>query len=84
MEDFFWYADYSIALDYVEVLAEDKGIKTRFGRRTFGENTETLTEPASVSTNLTRLGFWTRVRNSIKQNGLKGFLRNVMIKIKNL
>lgn len=84
MEDFFWYADYSIALDYVEVLAEDKGIKTRFGRRMFGDNTEISAETANIPMNVERSGFWVRVRNSIKQNGLKGFLRNVIIKIKNL
>jgi glycosyltransferase involved in cell wall biosynthesis len=33
MEMFFSYADYSIALDYVEVAAEGKGIKTIHGRR---------------------------------------------------
>lgn len=36
MELFFYYADYSIALDYVEVIAEDRKIKTKFGRRTLG------------------------------------------------
>lgn len=35
MEEFFYYADYSIALDYVEVMAEDRKISTRFGRRNF-------------------------------------------------
>ncbi len=35
MELFFYYADYSIALDYVEVIAEDRKISTRFGRRSF-------------------------------------------------
>ncbi len=35
MEYFFYYADYSIALDYVEVIAEDRKISTRFGRRSF-------------------------------------------------
>ena len=45
MEDFFYYADYSIALDYVEVIAQDRGIATRYGRRSFvqqisGQDTE--------------------------------------------
>lgn len=35
MEDFFRCADYSIALDYVEVMAEERRISTRFGRRNF-------------------------------------------------
>lgn len=35
MEDFFRCADYSIALDYVEVMAEERKISTRFGRRNF-------------------------------------------------
>ena len=35
MENFFYYADYSIALDYVEVVAEGKGIQTKYGRRQF-------------------------------------------------
>ncbi len=33
METFFAYADYSIALDYLEVIAEGKGIRTLHGRR---------------------------------------------------
>ncbi len=33
MEAFFAYADYSIALDYLEVIAEGKSIKTIHGRR---------------------------------------------------
>lgn len=33
MEAFFSYADYSIALDYLEVIAEGKGIQTIHGRR---------------------------------------------------
>jgi hypothetical protein len=33
MEFFFAYADYSIALDYLEVIAEGKGIQTVHGRR---------------------------------------------------
>jgi len=33
METFFAYADYSIALDYLEVIAEGKGIQTVHGRR---------------------------------------------------
>jgi glycosyltransferase involved in cell wall biosynthesis len=37
MEMLFYCADYSIALDYVEVVAEGKGIKTRFGRRNTNE-----------------------------------------------
>jgi glycosyltransferase involved in cell wall biosynthesis len=36
MEFFFAYADYSIALDYLEVLAQGKKITTRFGRRKLG------------------------------------------------
>ena len=35
MEAFFVASDYSIALDYVEVLAEGKGISTVYGRRKF-------------------------------------------------
>lgn len=91
MENFFWYADYTLALDYVEVVAEDKGIKTRFGRRDFTqpqavtEESATTAVPAEVPlSSLPRLGFWTRVGNSIKQNGLLGFFRNVMIKMKGL
>jgi glycosyltransferase involved in cell wall biosynthesis len=33
IETFFAYADYSIALDYLEVIAEGKGIQTIHGRR---------------------------------------------------
>lgn len=89
MENFFWYADYSIALDYVEIVAEEKGIKTRFGRRDFTQPQVVTAEPAIPTAPaevppslLPRLGFWVRVRNSIRQNGLRGFFRNVMIKIK--
>ena len=37
MEFFFWYADYTIALEYVEIMAEHRGIQTRFGRGKFAE-----------------------------------------------
>ena len=56
METFFAYADYSIALDYLEVVAEGKGIQTQFGRRYLrgvpsmygdGSNRSSKTEDAS-------------------------------------
>ncbi|MDD3194124.1 MAG: glycosyltransferase [Oscillospiraceae bacterium] len=93
MEFFFWYADYSLALEYVEIMAEHRGVKTRFGRGKFTEPEEQTAqvEPAAQATAaaeapapLYRATFWTRVRNSIKQNGWKGFFRNVRIKLKRL
>lgn len=92
MENFFWYADYSVALDYVEVLAEGKGIRTRFGRRVFSESTPLFeappaSKPQPVPQELSpcpiqRLGFWTRVKNSIRQNGFFGFMKNALKHVK--
>jgi len=52
METFFAYADYSIALDYLEVIAEGKGIQTQHGRRylrgvpqLYGDNNNKSSEP---------------------------------------
>lgn len=88
MEAFFSYADYTIALDYVEVIAEGKGIKTKLGRRDLTSHqpavalcAEQETPAAPVVT--ARPGFWTRIRNSIRQNGFGGFLRNVKIRLNN-
>jgi len=47
MEFFFIDADYSIALDYLEVLAEGKKIATRFGRRNLSLK-DIQTKPVSV------------------------------------
>jgi len=52
METFFAYADYSIALDYLEVVAQGKGIQTQHGRRylrgvpqLYGDNNNKSSEP---------------------------------------
>lgn len=89
MEDFFWYADYSIALDYVEVIAEGKGIRTKFGRRDFTEPEPAVPQPPTQPAPrelpvcpVQRPGYWTRMRNSIRQNGFFGFIKNVMKHIK--
>jgi len=53
MEAFFSYADYSIALDYVQVVAEGRGINTVHGRReidgpsVLSDNAETADEERS-------------------------------------
>ena len=87
MEDFFSYADYSIALDYVEIIAEDRGISTRFGRRVLIQKPAATAEPAasvetiapietkSASARPRQRSFSVRVRNAIKQYGFIGFFK---------
>lgn len=67
MEFFFYYADYSIALDYVEVVAEGKGIITRYGRRKFGES-----QPESAAIQFCKKSRYILVRmvRAVKQHGL--------------
>lgn len=67
MEFFFMYADYSIALDYIEVLAEERNISTRYGRRDLSKNLGSIPK---------------RIIKSIKKNGLLGFMKNSVMKIK--
>lgn len=89
MEFFFSYADYSIALDYVEIIAEDRGIPTRYGRRVLVEKPAAAAEPASsdeaaatvpVETKpapppAQQRSFSVRVRNAVKQYGFVGFVK---------
>ena len=69
MEFFFMYADYSIALDYIEVLAESRNISTRYGRRDLSDNLESIPK---------------RIIKSIIKNGFMGFIRNSMMKVKEI
>lgn len=70
MEFFFYYADYSIALDYVEVVAEGRDIQTKFGRRRLDTQSDPGPEP--------HIGFPVRIVNAIKRYGLIGFIKAVM------
>jgi len=84
MEYLFWYADYSIVLDYVEVVAAGKGIQTKYGRRVFtepGYAPQPVPQEAPMNP-IYHPGLWTRIRNSVRQNGFLGFLKNVMKHIK--
>lgn len=74
MEFFFYYADYSIALDYVEVIAEGRGIQTRFGRRRLDEKSDPAPEP--------HVNFFVRVINAIKRYGFIGFIKVAMVRLK--
>lgn len=67
MEFFFMYADYSIALDYIEVLAEEKNIITRYGRRDFSNQMDSIPK---------------RIIKSIRKHGFLGFMRNAVMKIR--
>ena len=68
MESFFYYADYSIALEYLEVVAEGKGIKTRFGRRKFSES---QSEPEAIRhRRISRYNIPVRIVRAIKRHGL--------------
>ena len=90
MEQFLSYADYSIALEYVEVLAESKGIKTVLGRRDT-TNIPTQHNP-HVSTKIeeprktSRYNIPVRFICGLKRHGLRKFLRlfftRLMLKLK--
>lgn len=90
MEFFFYYADYTIALDYVEVVAEGKGIQTRFGRRSFTENqpdlgevNETQFESGKIPPPpMPRESIPVRVVKGLKRHGLAGFTRIFMTRLK--
>jgi len=56
MECFFADADYSIALDYLEVLAEGKNIITNFGRRKFKRRTKLLIYVSLIIRNVQTYG----------------------------
>ena len=86
MEFFFYYADYSIALDYVEVIAEGKGIKTRFGRRELPDpfaptqndkDENTVTAPSEQ-----KIPFVRRAIRAVKKNGIDGCAKMLFERIK--
>jgi len=82
MEYFFAYADYSIALDYLEVIAEGKGIKTAHGRRYLSgvpllyaneskNHSEAIdTSSSAVDTTISHYNIPVRLVRAIKQHGL--------------
>jgi len=86
MEYFFAYADYTIALDYVEVLAEGRGIKIMYGRRNLnivsvvnGEKTMAKSTREIIRRFL-RYDIPTKTLKSIKQHGpLKTFKKIFML-----
>lgn len=96
MEYFFMYADYSIALDYVEVLAESKGIKTIYGRRNlngaslYSESnppSESAVEPPSqispqVLSQVSRYNIPVRFMRAVKRHGFLRALRIVIIRLR--
>lgn len=88
MEYFFAYADYTIALDYVEVLAEGKGIKTMHGRRNLNivsvvseEKTMAKTAHQTVRS-LRRYDLPNRAVKAIKQYGLFGASEKFFIRLR--
>ncbi|WP_297826610.1 glycosyltransferase [uncultured Desulfovibrio sp.] len=66
MEFFFAYADYSVALEFIEIVAEEKNIPMKFKRRNLDEKMDCIP---------------VRIVNSIKRNGLRGFIRNAVQKV---
>jgi hypothetical protein len=64
LETFFADTDYSITLDYLEVLAEGKNIITRYGRRKFNRTTK----PTCVYIKLIRYIKTYGVINTCKKN----------------
>ncbi|MEI6690166.1 MAG: glycosyltransferase [bacterium] len=85
MEYFFAYADYSIALDYVEVLAEGKGIKTMYGRRNLNtvslvSEEKTIAKSAHKTIRLfLRYDIPARTFKAIKKYGLWKALKKIFI-----
>jgi uncharacterized glycosyltransferase RT0329 len=86
MEFFFYYADYSIALDYVEVIAEGKGIKTRFGRRELPDpfaptqndnDANTVAAPSEQ-----KIPFVRRAIRAVKKNGVDGCAKMLFERMK--
>lgn len=74
MEFFFYYADYSIALDYIEVVAEGRGVQTKFGRRRLDALSNPGPEP--------HISFPVRVVNAIRHYGFIGFIKVAMVRLK--
>jgi len=90
MEEFFAYADYSIALDYLEVITEGKNIETVYGRRKLNpytspeQQSESLTEkkikfPHKVS----RFNYPARLINALKRHGLRSTIKIIKIRLNN-
>jgi glycosyltransferase involved in cell wall biosynthesis len=90
MESFFYYADYTIALDYIEVVAKGKGIKTRFGRRNFtethsgaGKVRETDFESGKIPPpTVPRANSLVRLVKGIRRHGIVGFTKIFITRIK--
>lgn len=93
MENFFSYADYSIALDYVEVIAEGKGIQTIHGRRKingvtlyYESDTSSESDPepprpiSQVLPQVSRYNIPVRFMRAIKRHGFFRALRIVIIR----
>jgi glycosyltransferase involved in cell wall biosynthesis len=79
MEFFFYYADYTIALDYVEVVAEGKGVKTRFGRRKFGES---QSESAAIQPRKKSRYILVRMVRAVKQHGLAKCIKMLAMRLR--
>jgi glycosyltransferase involved in cell wall biosynthesis len=84
MESFFFYADYSIALEYLEVVAEGKGIITGFERGKFRErHSETV---AIQGRQRSRNNIPVRMVRALKRHGLaeciKLFAKRIMAKVR--
>jgi glycosyltransferase involved in cell wall biosynthesis len=81
MESFFSHADYSIALDYLEVMAEGKGIQTIHGRRILGgkKPSEAVDRP---SRQISRYNIPVRTVRAIERYGLSEFFRIFFLRLK--
>jgi len=77
MECFFAGADYSIALDYIEVLAEGKNIITNYGRRKF--NFDTINENTKKKINPIRI--FIKIINNVKKYGITNTCKKIFKKI---
>lgn len=89
MEYFFAYADYSIALDYVETLAEGKGIRTMYGRRNLNivsvvSEEKTIVKSAHQTVrHFLRYDIPVRTFKAIKRYGLLATFKMIFIRIRN-
>jgi glycosyltransferase involved in cell wall biosynthesis len=92
MEAFFAWADYSIALDYLEVAAEGKGITTLYGRRKiysmYNQAAEESEKTSEQPTNtipihpISRYNIPMRVIQALKRYGLRMTAKIIFLRVK--
>ena len=92
MEAFFAWADYSIALDYLEVVAEGKNIMLHYGRRkinnmynnTAEESMKTSEQPSSIipPRPISRYNIPVRAIRALRKYGLRTTTKIFIMRVK--